>query len=188
MERLNRRPNLGGRPSVLGVDMEDGQEAAPDRSLDFDDTFRRCFGTMVRSLAVAAGDREVAADCVQDAFMRAYVRWHRVSRLDDPVGWIRHVAVNRMRDHFRKTERGSRALVRLRAQQPLVAEAPREPTELAALLAQLPPQQRIAAALFYVEDLSVSEIADAMRLSEGAVKYHLHAARATLRGALEPQS
>jgi len=168
--------------------MEDGQEAAPGRSLDFDDTFRRCFGSMVRSLAVAAGDREVAADCVQDAFMRAYVRWNRVSRLDDPVGWIRHVAVNRMRDHFRKTERGGRALTRLRSQQPLVAESPKEPSELAALLAQLPTQQRIAAALFYVEDLSVAEVADAMRLSEGAVKYHLHAARATLRGALEPQS
>jgi RNA polymerase sigma-70 factor (ECF subfamily) len=168
--------------------MEDGQEAAPDRSLDFDDTFRRCFGPMVRSLAVAAGDREVAADCVQDAFMRAYVRWNRVSRLEDPVGWVRHVAVNRMRDHFRKVERGGRAVSRLRSQQPMVADAPKEPSELAALLAQLPPQQRIAAALFYVEDLGVAEIADAMHLSEGAVKYHLHAARARLRGALEPQS
>jgi len=173
---------------VLGVDMEDGREAAPDRSLDFDDTFRRCFGPMVRSLAVAAGDREVAADCVQDAFTRAYVRWNRVSRLEDPVGWIRHVAVNRMRDHFRKLERGGRAMTRLRTQDPMVTAAPEEPSELAALLAQLPAQQRIAAALFYVDDLSVSDVADAMELSEGAVKYHLHAARATLRGALEPQS
>jgi len=143
---------------------------------------------MVRSLAVAAGDREVAADCVQDAFMRAFVRWRRVSTLEDPVGWIRHVAVNRMRDHFRKLERGGRALGRLRTQHPIVVEPPREPTELAALLAQLPPQQRIAAALFYVDDLSVGEVAQAMGLSDGAVKYHLHAARSTLRGALEPQS
>ena len=120
--------------------------------------------------------------------MRAYVRWHRVSRLEDPVGWVRHVAVNRMRDHFRKLERGGRAFARLRVQHPVVTEAPKEPTELAALLAQLPMQQRIAAALFYVDDLSVSDVALAMELSEGAVKYHLHAARATLRGALEPQS
>ena len=167
--------------------MEEGQEAAPVRSLDFDDTFRRCFGPMVRSLAVAAGDREVAADCVQDAFMRAYVRWNRVSRLDDPVGWIRHVAVNRMRDHFRKLERGNRAFGRLRHREPMVTEAPREPSGLAELLAELPAQQRVAAALFYVDDLSVSDIARTMRISEGAVKYHLHAARATLRGALEPQ-
>jgi RNA polymerase sigma-70 factor (ECF subfamily) len=156
--------------------------------LDFDDTFRRCFGPMVRSLAVAIGDREVAQDCVQDAFMRAFVRWRRVSRLEDPVGWIRHVAVNRTRDHFRSLERGGRALGRLRTQQPLTTEAPREPSELAALLAVLPPQQRIAAALFYIEDLSVAEVADAMKLSDGAVKYHLHAARASLRGALETRT
>ncbi len=166
--------------------MQEGKDAAPNRSLDFDDTFRRCFGPMVRSLAVAAGDRGVAEDCVQDAFMRAYVRWKRVARLEDPVGWIRHVAVNRMRDNFRKIERGGRAFARLQSQATTVAEAPAEPNELASLLAQLPAQQRIAAALFYVEDLSVGEVADAMGLSEGAVKYHLHAARATLRGALEP--
>src|SRR3954463_10658694 len=82
----------------------------------FGDTFRRCYGPMVRTLAVAAGDREVAADCVQEAFTRAYVRWGRVARLEDPAGWIRHVAVNRMRDHFRKIERGRRAVGRLAPQ------------------------------------------------------------------------
>jgi RNA polymerase sigma-70 factor (ECF subfamily) len=165
--------------------MQVGKEADPDRSLDFDDTFRRCFRPMVRALAVASGDRGVAEDCVQDAFIRAYVRWHRVARLEDPVGWIRHVALNRMRDHFRKVERGGRAFARLRSQENAIADAPAEPNELASLLDRLPVQQRVAAALYYVEDLSVSEIADAMDLSEGAVKYHLHAARSTLRGALE---
>ena len=155
--------------------------------VDFDDTFRRCYGSMVRSLAVAAGDREVAADCVQEAFTRAFVRWGRVSRLDDPVGWIRHVAVNRMRDHFRRSERGRRAVDRLGSQTTFAAAAPAEPSELGALLATLPTQQRIAAALFYVEELSVNEIAQAMHLSDGAVKYHLHAARKTLRDALEKQ-
>ena len=35
--------------------------------------------------------------------------------------------------------------------------------------------------LFYVEQLSVREIAASMKLSEGAVKYHLHAGRGALR-------
>lgn len=143
---------------------------------------------MVRSLTVASGDSEVAADCVQDAFMRAYARWRRVSRLDDPPGWIRHVAVNRLRDHFRKTTRGRSAFERLDARAITTSPEPAPPSDLAALLAQLPPQQRIAAALFYVEDLDVHQVANAMQLSDGAVKYHLHAARQTLRGALEAQS
>jgi RNA polymerase sigma-70 factor (ECF subfamily) len=132
-------------------------------------------------LTVAAGDREVAADCVQDAFMRAYARWRRVSRLDDPPAWIRHVAVNRLRDHFRKTTRGTAAMSRLDAQAITTTPEPSLPSTADSLLAALPPQQRIAAALFYIEDLSLLEIAAAMNLSEGAVKYHLHAARQNLR-------
>jgi RNA polymerase sigma-70 factor (ECF subfamily) len=155
---------------------------------DFDDTFTRSFGPMVRSLAVACGDREVAADAVQEAFTKAFVRWGRVSRLDDPPGWIRHVALNKIRDHFRKAERGRRAVARLANDTETVVAAPPEPSDLSARLAALPEQQRIAAALFYVEDLSVAEIAHAMHLSDGAVKYHLHAARASLRAAMEPQS
>jgi RNA polymerase sigma-70 factor (ECF subfamily) len=143
---------------------------------------------MVRSLAVACGDREVAADCVQEAFTRAFVRWGRVSRLEDPAGWVRHVALNKIRDHFRKAERGRRAVERLQADAGTVADAPAEPSDLAERLAALPEQQRIAAALFYVEDLSVAEIAHAMQLSDGAVKYHLHAARTSLREAMERQA
>src|SRR5579871_4099923 len=168
--------------------MTDGQDRASSRDpAGFDDTFRRCYSPMVRTLALAAGDREVAADCVQEAFTRAYVRWSRVSRLDDPAGWIRHVALNRMRDHFRKSERGSRAVARLQTRAELVVPPPGEPGDLAALLVGLPQQQRIAAALFYVDDLSVAEIATAMGVSSGAVKYHLHAARNALRSALEPE-
>jgi RNA polymerase sigma-70 factor (ECF subfamily) len=142
----------------------------------------------VRSLAVACGDREVAADCVQEAFTRAFVRWGRVSRLEDPAGWVRHVALNKIRDHFRKAERGRRAVERLQADAGTVADAPAEPSDLAERLAALPEQQRIAAALFYVEDLSVAEIAHTMQLSDGAVKYHLHAARTSLREAMERQA
>jgi RNA polymerase sigma-70 factor (ECF subfamily) len=165
---------------------EAGREAA--RPVDFDDTFRRWWAPMVRSLTVACGDAEVASDCVQDAFTRAYTRWRRVSRLEDPPGWIRHVAVNRMRDHFRKATHGRTAIEKLDAQAITTVPEPAPPSELAALLAELPAQQRIAAALFYVEDLDVQHVAQAMGLSDGAVKYHLHAARQTLRRALDPQS
>ena len=166
-------------------DMLDEAGRDPDGPADFDDTFRQWWAPMVRSLTVASGDAEVAADCVQDAFMRAYARWRRVSHLEDPPGWIRHVAVNRMRDHFRKSTRGRAAVERLDAQTIATSPEPAPPSELAALLAQLPTQQRIAAALFYVEDLDVHQVAHAMELSDGAVKYHLHAARKTLRGALD---
>jgi RNA polymerase sigma-70 factor (ECF subfamily) len=160
----------------------------PRVAADFDAVFRHHYEPMVRSLAVATGDREAAADAVQDAFIRAFSRWRRISRYDNPAGWVRHVALNRLRDHFRRVERGRRAVDRLGHQEQNVIDAPALPNDDTALLdavASLPRQQRVAVALFYVEQLSVQEVADAMRLSEGAVKYHLHAARKTLRSTVE---
>jgi RNA polymerase sigma-70 factor (ECF subfamily) len=158
------------------------------RDDDFEDLFRATFEPMVRSLAFACGDREVAADAVQDAFTRAYTRWRRISQYDDPAGWVRHVALNRLRDHFRKSERGRRAVERLGGQLTTAQAAPEpvEPSDLLARVASLPRQQRIAVSLFYVEQLSVLEVATAMGLTEGAVKYHLHAGRDRLRATLEP--
>ena len=148
----------------------------------FDAIFRAHYWPMVRALTVACGDPEVAADAVQDGFTRAYARWRRISRYDDPAGRIRHVALNRIRDHYRKVARGRRAIDRLGARMQTTVAGPEPRTDLGALLATLSPQQRTTAALFYVEQCTVGEIADAMNISEGAVKYHLHAARNALKG------
>jgi RNA polymerase sigma-70 factor (ECF subfamily) len=149
-------------------------------SADFDETFRESYWPMVRSLAVACGDPAVAEDAVQDAFERAFVRWRRIARYDDPAGWIRHVALNRIRDHHRRDTRKRKAVARLTTEVATTVPPPEVPGDVDALLAHLPQQQRIAAALFYVEGLSVRQVATSMKLSEGAVKYHLHAARASL--------
>jgi RNA polymerase sigma-70 factor (ECF subfamily) len=135
---------------------------------------------------VACGDREAAADAVQDAFTRAYARWRRISRYEHPAGWIRHVALNRLHDHFRHEARGVRARERMAGHAPTTADAPELPDDaLMTAVRALPPQQQIAVSLFYVEQLSVREIAASMKLSEGAVKYHLHAGRGALRAWME---
>src|SRR5690606_30724198 len=125
------------------------------------------------------GDRELAADCVADAFERAYVRWWRIRRYDDPAAWVRRVAINRLRDHARRAERGDRAVRRLH--RPEAEPGAPHLVELADVLAGLPRQQRVAVALHYVGGLPVAEVAASMGLSEGTVKYHLHAGREKLR-------
>jgi RNA polymerase sigma-70 factor (ECF subfamily) len=154
---------------------------------DFDEIFRVQYDRMVRALTAAYGDREAAADAVQDAFTRAYARWGRIGRYEDPAGWVRHVAVNRLRDHFRRATRGRRAVERLagRVDTTAAMAGPEPGSDLLAHLATLPQQQRTALSLFYVEELSVLEVAEAMGLSEGAVKYHLHAGREQLRTRLD---
>jgi len=157
-----------------------------DRPADFDDTFREHYWPMVRSLSVACGDLKATAEAVQDAFTRAYARWRRISRYDHPAGWIRHVALNRLRDHFRHEQRGTKVHARLAGEATTIVDPPVLPDdELMAAVRRLPTQQQIAVSLYYVEQLSVREIAASMKLSEGAVKYHLHAGRTALREWIE---
>jgi RNA polymerase sigma-70 factor (ECF subfamily) len=153
---------------------------------DFDQAFVDHYERLVRALTVvAAGDREAAADAVQEAFVKAHLRWRRIGHYDDPVGWIRRVAINRLRDGNRKDNSKRKALARLATRSEIEHHDP-EIDEFDRLLATLPRQQRVAAALFYVDGLPVAEIASALGIAEGSVKSHLYDARQRLRPLLTP--
>ncbi|MGD9701699.1 MAG: RNA polymerase sigma factor [Acidimicrobiia bacterium] len=151
---------------------------------DFESTFRAHYGRLVRALTVVAGSQEAANDAVQDAFVKAHLRWRRVSQYDDPVGWIRRVAINKLKDEHRRTGRKNRAVERLETQYRDSAVGEPVIDELNQLLGELSRQQRLCVALFYVEQLSVAEIAQTLDISGGAVKFHLHRGRERLRGLL----
>ena len=150
----------------------------------FDALFADHYARLVRTLTLVAGDQEVAADAVQEAFVKAHLKWRTSSGYDDPIGWVRRVAINQIRDAHRRHERKNRALRRLASRQATVTE-PVEPDEFGRLLAALPTQQRAATALFYVDGLSIAEIATALDIAEGTVKSHLHDARRRLKPLLE---
>jgi RNA polymerase sigma-70 factor (ECF subfamily) len=151
---------------------------------DIEALFRAHYARLVRSLALICGDGELAADAVQEAFVRAHVRWRTLRHYDDPVGWVRRVALNLLHDEHRRAGRKRRAVAELAAAG-AGATAETEPDGLADLLAALPRQQRIAVALYYVDGLPVADVAAAMGLAEGSVKSHLHDARRRLRAVLD---
>jgi RNA polymerase sigma-70 factor, ECF subfamily len=134
--------------------------------------------------ALASAGYPDASDAVQEAFVQAVVHWKSVERYDDPVQWIRRVAVNRARNRRRGRSRQRALAARIAAQPERVTAPPDIDDELGHALAALPEQQRLACALFYFADLPVARVADAMGISVGAVKYHLYAARASLAAAL----
>lgn len=154
---------------------------------DFDQLFAAHYDRLVRALTVVAGDAESAADAVQEAFVKAHLRWRKISGYDDPIGWVRRVAINRLHDDHRRRGRKRRALSRLSVRAEAVAPAA-EIDEFDRLLAELPKQQRATTALFYVDGLSIAEIATALDIAEGSVKSHLHDARRRLRPVLEHEA
>jgi RNA polymerase sigma-70 factor (ECF subfamily) len=141
--------------------------------------FRQEFAPMVRALTLIADDREAAADATQDAFLQARRHWHRVSNLEDPAGWIRHAALNRLRNHQRGQHRMVAALPRLLSRQSVTTEAP-DPVDLVPALAELPAQQRASVALYYLLDQPTSAIAETLGVAEATVHSHLCNARLRL--------
>jgi RNA polymerase sigma-70 factor, ECF subfamily len=153
-----------------------------------DELFDQHYARLVRSLTVLGGDREAAADAVQEAFVQAHLRWGQVAGYEDPIGWVRRVAINRLRTGHRGAVRRLRAIGRLEddgASRPSKGPGADERVDLAAALAQLPLRQRTAVVLFYLEGLSVAETAVAMEVTQGSVKTHLSRAREALRPLLE---
>lgn len=148
-----------------GPGLEDG---APDLAAVFDGNAAALYRTI---LAFTGGRADVAEESVAEAFARAAARW---DELRDPVAWLYRVAFNVATDELRR-ERRSRGG---RAQ---VMPAPSEPGELFDAMRRLPPRQRAAMVLFYVNDLSVAEVAARMGVARPTVRVHLTQGRRGLR-------
>ena len=76
--------------------------AEPVPDVTFDEFCSTNWPTLVRAMWLICGDAERSEEVVQEAFVRALRRWKRVSRLESPVGWVRHVALNQLRSAWRR--------------------------------------------------------------------------------------
>ena len=150
-----------------------------------EDVFAHDYDRLVQALTIVAGDKETAADAVQEAFVCLVRRWDHLSAYEDPAGWVRRVALNQIREHQRWVWRQARLVLRIEQQHPAREGASAMAEEVWKQLRTLPLKQRTALALYYVADLTEREVAAAMNVSEGTVKQHLHRARRTLRETLE---
>jgi len=143
----------------------------------FDEVYAASYARLVGELFSVTGDRAEAEDVVQEAFMRALSRWHRVVSMDRPVAWVRRVALNLAVSGWRRRVRGAAAVLRLRA---APVSAPGADLGLAPALAALSREQRAVILLHHHLGLSVAEVAATLGVAEGTVKSRLSRARARL--------
>ena len=151
----------------------------------FEAVFHNHYRRLVRSLALACGNEDLAADLVQQAFVQLWASWPKISRYESPATWVARVAISRRRDHQRSVRRLAAALLRLGGQAPSASVSPADHLDIAAALAQLPLRQRLAVVLYYFDDRSISQVASLMEVSEGTVNRHLFRAREALRSHLK---
>jgi RNA polymerase sigma-70 factor (ECF subfamily) len=156
-----------------------------DRDAEFEALFVDQFESICQSVAFVCGDRERATDATQEAFIKAYARWGRVRRYDNPGAWVRRIAINATRDMRRSDVRRAQREQRVGTEPSIGIESVEGDTGLE-LLAELPERQRAIAALFYLDDLPIAEISELLDIAEGTVRFHLSHARSRLRAQLAP--
>lgn len=130
-------------------------------------------------------DRSLAEDLAQEVFLQLYRDLDAIESEEHLVFWLRRVASHRCIDALRRRhilpvpleEAGE--VGRESAPRDLLMER-----RIRNAVATLPPQQRVAVALRYQEDLDPREIAEIMELPLNTVKSHLRRALATLRSEL----
>jgi RNA polymerase sigma-70 factor (ECF subfamily) len=171
-----REPRLGEPPPEKAADRLEHRERA--EGIDFDGFYHAHFRPLTLQLAAYCGDLPQAQDLVQEAFCRAFARWSRVCRYDDPVAWVRRVAWNLATSRWRRLRTAQSWLHRQREEHAPGPDPDR--VALTAALAQLPTNQRRAVVLHYLADLSVMQIAEQEGVPEGTVKSWLHRGRAAL--------
>ena len=167
-------------------------EPEPEDRSAFDALYRDEWTGMVALGWSLTGSWASAEELAQDAFADAFRRWEEIARLDRPGAWVRRALINRSASHHRHRAVESRGLARWTARTSVDADAAgsdrtgdgaADRVGDAAFwdaVRSLPARQSQCVALHYLEDRSVSEIAEILDCKPATVKVHLHRGRAAL--------
>jgi RNA polymerase sigma-70 factor (sigma-E family) len=138
---------------------------------DFDEYVRARTPALIRTAYLLTGDQQRAEDLVQDALIKTYRAWSRLTE-SNPDAYARKVMYHLNISRWRRT----RAVEVTTSDPPDLARGPDEAGRsvnrlaLQRALAQLAPRQRAVIVLRYFEDATEAETADLLGISIGTVK------------------
>ncbi|GAA0782346.1 RNA polymerase sigma factor [Roseibium denhamense] len=178
-----RQEKVRALEALLVLDAKAGDKTALGKLVDLRGP--RLFAHAVR----LSGDRDAARDIVQEAWIQII---RGLPGLNDETAFLPWALciVSRRVSAVIRTRQTERKLAEQLAPEAVSAQEPGVDMVLDAAAVRraikcLPPAQEATVALFYLEDLSVAEVAKALDIPIGTVKTRLMAARAALRDILE---
>ena len=151
----------------------------------FDEFVRTRSTGLLRVAFLLTGDRHTAEDLLQEVLEQMYVRWRSVHV--SPEAYARRALVNRATNRWRRR--------RCRPETPLAHHDVAQPDHSDGVIVRdvvlealrgLPPKQRAAVVLRYLDDLPIAEVAAALDCSEGVIKSNTSRGLERLRAVLGP--
>jgi RNA polymerase sigma-70 factor (sigma-E family) len=144
---------------------------------------------MLRTAHLLTGHHHDAEDLVQAALAKAYVKWDRVQRADDPDSYVWRIMINANVDRLRRLRVREWLTTRFpETAAPDRTEGIAERGAIMESLARLPPRQRAVLVLRYLEDRSETEVAGLLGTGVGTVRSHTARALRKLRGEYGPDA
>lgn len=154
----------------------------------FDELVARFHPALCQYARRLTGNDDAAADAVQDVWLRVLRGLQKLREPERLRSWLFGVAhrtlMDRLRAQYRRVEITNQDLTEV----PGDVEDPGPEEDAAALddaLGRLPILEREVLTLFYLRELTISEIGDVQGVPAGTVKSRLFRARALLRTELQ---
>lgn len=164
----------------------------------WDDLYRATYRNAYFVAVKVVGNEEDAMELVQDAYITAMENLGSLKEPEKFQSWLNMIVANKCRDHLRKkkpmlfSEMGDEDGAepewvddRVDIRPDLVMDQEETVRLVAEIIEALPEDQRLCVTLFYRDELSVSEIAQALEVSEGTVKSRLNYARQKVKAKVE---
>ncbi len=145
---------------------------------------------MLRTATMIVGDRDIAEDVVQDAFIQA---WHHLADLRQAGAlrpWLMRIVVNQCISFKRRLARSTAFMRQALSDQAtdLIAQAADDHKgrmerdwDLAYAVESLPMKQRVVIVLHYYNSMTLPEMAQSLCTSENTLKKRIQAALSNLR-------
>jgi RNA polymerase sigma-70 factor (sigma-E family) len=172
---LERRERVGGSSTVREQVLEQREGNR------LDELYRLHAPDALRLAYLLTGDRALAEDLSQDAFVRVLGRFRDLRNPDAFWWYLRRTVVNLANSHFRRS-RVERAYLEREAAQPAPAGPDMdERHSMRQALFALNPEHRAAVILRYYEDLTEAQTAELLGWPVGTVKSTVSRAMEVLR-------
>ncbi|GHJ53099.1 RNA polymerase sigma24 factor [Nonomuraea sp. TT08I-71] len=167
--------------------MPSGVQQDEGRKEEFIALYHASYGKVASQLHAYLGNRAEAEDVAQEAFTRAWRQWSKISKYEDPIGWVRRVGWNIATSRLRRAMVAARVMRRQHNPR-VVPEVDPNHVAIVAALRTLPARQRRAVVLHYIADLPIAEVAAELDVPKGTVLSWLHRARAQLAAQLSSET